>query len=156
MSTQIKGCKLYVANGEFFGCCVVVSDPHVLLSFGSSAQGRLTGVESRLEDSDSVILRNLYISAAVFEVEVGVAGLWQLAQEEVASQHTFSMCNSVVFPALSRPRNRSFACLFNNPSDARVSQTRMPDNRQCVLEFPMSKSKSIIRWRAMQVVTYTS
>ena len=36
---------------------------------------------------------------------------------------TFNMCNSVVLPALSSPRKRSLACLFNRPSDARTSQT---------------------------------
>ena len=37
--------------------------------------------------------------------------------------HTFNMCNRVVFPALSRPRNRSFACLLSRPKEARTSQT---------------------------------
>lgn len=41
-------------------------------------------------------------------------------------KHTFSMCSSVVLPALSRPRKRSFACLFNRPRDARTSQTMRP------------------------------
>ena len=36
---------------------------------------------------------------------------------------TFNICNKVVFPALSRPRNRSLACLFRSPKEARVSQT---------------------------------
>lgn len=43
MTTQIKGCKLYVANGKFFGCCVVVSDPHVLLSLAAQRWEGLLG-----------------------------------------------------------------------------------------------------------------
>lgn len=39
------------------------------------------------------------------------------------SPPTFSMWSSVVFPALSRPRKSSFACLFVRPSDWRTSQT---------------------------------
>jgi hypothetical protein len=34
---------------------------------------------------------------------------------------TFNMCSSVVLPALSRPRNRSLACLLRRPSEARIS-----------------------------------
>ena len=37
---------------------------------------------------------------------------------------TFNMCKRVVFPALSRPRNSSFACLFRRPKEARMSQTK--------------------------------
>lgn len=48
---------------------------------------------------------------------------YRLFQHPGLYPRTFSICNSVVFPALSRPRNRSFACLFRSPSDARVSQT---------------------------------
>jgi len=33
------------------------------------------------------------------------------------------MCSKVVLPALSRPRKRSFACLFISPKDERTSQT---------------------------------
>jgi len=43
MSTQIKGCKLYVANGEFFGCCGVVSDRHVLVSLATQRWEGLLG-----------------------------------------------------------------------------------------------------------------
>jgi hypothetical protein len=47
---------------------------------------------------------------------------------------TFSICNKVVLPALSRPRKSSFACLFVKPSEARTSQTtmRVPgQNKRC-------------------------
>lgn len=37
---------------------------------------------------------------------------------------TFNMCSRVVLPALSRPRNSSFACLLRRPRDARTSQTK--------------------------------
>ncbi len=43
----------------------------------------------------------------------------------VNNRRTFNMCNSVVLPALSRPRNRSLACLFSRPREARASQTSM-------------------------------
>lgn len=46
-----------------------------------------------------------------------------LALPDIKHQRTFSICNSVVLPALSRPRNRSFACLFISPRAERVSQT---------------------------------
>lgn len=36
---------------------------------------------------------------------------------------TFNICSNVVFPALSRPRNKSFACLLSRPRDERTSQT---------------------------------
>lgn len=45
------------------------------------------------------------------------------AQIDRQPQRTFNICSSVVFPALSRPRNRSFACLFISPRAERVSQT---------------------------------
>jgi len=38
-------------------------------------------------------------------------------------KHTFNMCKSVVFPALSKPRNSNLACLFKSPREARTSQT---------------------------------
>lgn len=41
-----------------------------------------------------------------------------------ATRSFFSMCSSVVLPALSRPRNSSLACLFARPRFARTSQTR--------------------------------
>ena len=37
--------------------------------------------------------------------------------------YTFSICSSVVLPALSKPRNRSLACLLSSPREARTSQT---------------------------------
>lgn len=48
---------------------------------------------------------------------VWMIGMWR------EPYRTFNMCKRVVFPALSRPRNRSFACLLRSPSDARTSQT---------------------------------
>lgn len=42
---------------------------------------------------------------------------------KTATRSFLSMCRSVVFPALSRPRKRSFACLLARPSEARRSKT---------------------------------
>jgi hypothetical protein len=68
---------------------------------------------------------NLIVSPHCLSLEDAASILSQLQISRVVSgsQRTFNICNSVVFPALSRPRNRSFACLFKSPSDARVSQT---------------------------------
>ena len=38
-----------------------------------------------------------------------------------ATMRTFNIWSSVVFPALSRPKKSSFACLFISPRDARTS-----------------------------------
>lgn len=34
------------------------------------------------------------------------------------------MCKRVVLPALSRPRNKSLACLFHNPKDESMENTK--------------------------------
>ena len=39
---------------------------------------------------------------------------------------TLSMCRRVVFPALSRPRKRSLACLLSSPNEASTSQNHLP------------------------------
>ena len=48
------------------------------------------------------------------------------------------MCSSVVFPALSRPKNSSLACLLSRPSDDRTSQTRCRSLRVSVNVFGRS------------------
>jgi hypothetical protein len=94
-------------------------------------------MESRLEDSDSVILRREFASAAVFR---------EHASSSYQPQRTFNICNSVVFPALSRPRNRSFACLFISPRAERVSQTvvrsisAVAQERSCLGEFASGRA----------------
>lgn len=47
-----------------------------------------------------------------------------------ATRSFFSMCRSVVFPALSRPRKSSFACLLARPREARRSKTRWRHQRR--------------------------
>lgn len=42
--------------------------------------------------------------------------------------NTFNICKSVVLPALSRPRNKSFACLLRRPRDERTSQNHLYSN----------------------------
>ena len=62
-------------------------------------------------------------------------------------KRTFNMCSRVVFPALSSPRNRSFACLFNKPRDASTSQTRF--KQRVVNRSPkQSRCSSWEGWRA--------
>ena len=70
---------------------------------------------------------------------------------------TFNICNSVVFPALSRPKNRSFACLFISPRAERVSQTiarysYQQDVPERALEGRFAKGS----WGAAKTATYTS
>jgi hypothetical protein len=45
--------------------------------------------------------------------------------DKVASLSFLSICRRVVFPALSRPRKRSLACLLRRPKDARTSQNQL-------------------------------
>jgi hypothetical protein len=89
-----------------------------------SASRALTRMESRLENSDSVVLYNkAYQQWSNTPCLQAVIYASQSSDRSARYQHTFNMCNSVVFPALSRPRNKSFACLFRRPREARVSQT---------------------------------
>lgn len=72
----------------------------------------LTGMQRGLQDRNTVILSPF----------VSKPSLTPLKYPEP----TFNMCKSVVFPALSRPRNSSLACLFSKPSAESVSQTIAP------------------------------
>ena len=45
------------------------------------------------------------------------------ASKGLEEGRTFSICSSVVLPALSKPRKRSLACLLRSPREARTSQT---------------------------------
>lgn len=54
------------------------------------------------------------------EMSHGRPGTFERETEELG---TFSICRRVVFPALSRPRKSSLACLFIKPSEERTSQT---------------------------------
>jgi len=99
---------------------------HVLVDENLVSLGALTWMESRLEDSDSVVLRDRVHQQLAFIKECKQHCIYRAISSPLEggrSQRTFNMCNSVVFPALSKPRKRSFACLFKSPSDARVSQT---------------------------------
>jgi hypothetical protein len=92
-----------------------------------SEWGPLTRMESRLENRNSVILHD-FQHQPIFLSPSGTQPAVHPRRRSRGlgtgpRQRTFNICNSVVFPALSRPRNRSFACLFRSPSDARVSQT---------------------------------
>jgi hypothetical protein len=51
-----------------------------------------------------------------------------------ATRSFLSMCRSVVFPALSRPRKSSFACLFARPSEASRSKTKRVYQRRVPCE----------------------
>lgn len=68
-------------------------------------------MQSRLQDSYTVILLDPPTSVV------------RIPEESGTSLLTFNMWSSVVFPALSSPRKRSFACLFMSPRDASTSQT---------------------------------
>lgn len=133
MSTQIKGCEFDVANSKFLGCYFQRLDiPHVLC---------LAQHISREEDSlgwrvgwrmatRSFCRDHPYISKAVLFSSISKSpNLYHpetsriTCPPDIKHQRTFSICNSVVLPALSRPRNRSFACLFISPRAERVSQT---------------------------------
>jgi hypothetical protein len=117
-------------------------------------------MESRLEDGDSVILRRTYdISSCPLPIKQ------QSTQHKLLSTYisgyqarlTFNICNSVVFPALSRPKNRSFACLFISPRAERVSQTiarysYQQDVPERALEGRFAKGS----WGAAKTATYTS
>lgn len=106
------------------------------MTLGSFCRGRdiLTGVKSRLEDSDTVVLITLLavvyaihivaqddpISAHLISSRLVVSiDMGKLA--DVGADRTFSMCRRVVFPALSRPRKRSLACLLSKPRLERTS-----------------------------------
>lgn len=49
--------------------------------------------------------------------------IYSTANKGLEKGYTFSMCSSVVLPALSKPRKRSLACLLRSPREARTSQT---------------------------------
>lgn len=88
----------------------------------------LTGMESRLENSNSVILyviRFISVCPLLSRYSSCASNTCVLLPFVFRGSYprTFNICNSVVFPALSRPRNRSLACLFKSPKDASVSQT---------------------------------
>jgi len=126
MSTQVESREFNVANGKFFGCWMLSIYAHVLAASCASDWEQLTRVKSRLEDGDSVILHGSQYQPCASHPRRACQSSMQTADledYERIHQRTFNICNSVVFPALSRPRNSSFACLFRSPSDARVSQT---------------------------------
>ena len=126
MPSQIKCGKFNVANGKLFRCYPPVSDAHVPAPGSALSKVALTRMESRLKNSDSIVLqdhKNQQMSFAQDCKQICVHRRSVANCHGAPSQRTFNICSNVVFPALSRPRNRSFACLFKSPSDARVSQT---------------------------------
>jgi hypothetical protein len=66
-----------------------------------------------------------------------------------ATRSFFSMCRSVVFPALSRPRKSSFACLLARPREARRSKTRWPYQRRVLC------GDSVVLMDTWRLTTYT-
>jgi hypothetical protein len=58
MSTQIKGCEFDIANSKFLGCYFsnVRYPARAMPGAAYLLRGGLTGMESRLEDGDPVIL----------------------------------------------------------------------------------------------------
>ena len=102
MASEIEGCEFDVADGELFRGYVALGHA------GARANGELTGVESWV-----VVSRVLRRGGRA----VNVLGC------STATRSFLSMCRSVVFPALSRPRKRSFACLLARPREARRSKT---------------------------------
>lgn len=56
---------------------------------------------------------------------------------------TFNMCKSVVFPALSSPKNKSLACLLVSPKLARTSQTVQPQSTSAFCSFHWSLSSGL-------------
>jgi hypothetical protein len=126
MSTKIECRELDVANGQFLRCYSRVSRcARACASQPKILRGVLTGMESRLENSDSVVLRKEAYQRVSISIQACPLMTMPCVEprQKNPPHHTFNMCNNVVFPALSRPRNRSFACLFRSPKDARVSQT---------------------------------
>lgn len=99
-----------------------------------------TGMKGRLKDSNSIVLQaqipSVYVPISdMWRQSVsGGSNSWQICQIDLICRpkiRTFNICNKVVFPALSRPRNRSFACLLRRPSEARVSQTVQTNMSAC-------------------------
>jgi hypothetical protein len=118
VTTQIEGGEAVVADGKLL-------------------RSRVCG---RLKDGDTVILvipvpvSNPIHTASIQSPVLNPRSFHSSASSEDSSsryqyrkknstsnQLTFNMCSSVVLPALSRPRKRSLACLFNRPSEARTS-----------------------------------
>ena len=129
VTTEIEGREAVVADGQLLG-------------------GRVCG---RLQDGNTVVLLNvlsanspiqrpvlnspvLYPSSricgaiqrnqtrALLPAELYQKGLGSsLPELNTNARLTFNMCSSVVLPALSRPRNRSLACLLRRPSEAKTS-----------------------------------
>lgn len=126
VTTKIEGREAVVADGQLLG-------------------GRVCG---RLQDGDTVVLLNVlsanspiqqfkflpcYIQASGSVEQHSATRLgpccqrnstkarFSLPELNTNARLTFNMCSSVVLPALSRPRNRSLACLLRRPSEARTS-----------------------------------
>lgn len=85
-------------------------------------------MECRLENRDTIVLHWLRrkVSLTYFRGHTQVQSRWGRPSRFVIlligfGSHTFNMCSRVVFPALSRPRNSSFACLLSKPREERTS-----------------------------------
>jgi hypothetical protein len=129
VTTEIEGREAVVADSQLLG-------------------GRVCG---RLQDGDTVVLLNVLsanspiqrpvLISPVLYPSTRICGATQRNQTRAMlpskfknkrarssipelntnARLTFNMCSSVVLPALSRPRNRSLACLLRRPSEARIS-----------------------------------
>jgi hypothetical protein len=118
MAAQVKGCEAVVADGEFFrGCGVgkLLVQMFALLEdrYSFSTYWDVMLVVGLPRDRSVEIHRQFCTSSS----ELVPLSLHILQDMKPA----FNMWSSVVFPALSRPRKRSFACLFKRPREARIS-----------------------------------
>ena len=121
-----------------------IESREAVVTDGQLLRGRVCG---RLQDGDTIVLLNV-LSANEPHTTPGSHILSKLADrcrnpappesklvasgidhqrtrsslpKNTNAQLTFNMCSSVVLPALSRPRNRSLACLLRRPSEAKMS-----------------------------------
>ena len=118
MSTKIESRESVISNGEFFGCCSTnISAP----IFKNRALRLFTGDCNIL--GCSVGCRMATRSFCTPPSQKPQLRLHKSQHFSCRHKwvHTFSMCRRVVFPALSRPKNSNFACLFSRPREARIS-----------------------------------
>lgn len=103
----------------------------LVVSLKGGMEFMLTGMKSRLKDCNSIVL---YAPSHVSCIHSDANNVYDVraplnnSRTGLFFQRTFSMCSSVVFPALSKPKNRSLACLFISPRDERTSQTKRRQN----------------------------
>ena len=113
MASQVKCVESHIANRKFFARCVARSAicHHLYLCRSNDVSpSHVLSFQSNPTNQWSLCRY----------MELDVLGCWVGCK--IATRSFFSMCNSVVFPALSRPRNKILACLLRRPSEARTSQ----------------------------------